>query len=101
MVDFYKQNDYIINKEAVMKTQNREYWQTISEELEEAVSEDLENGIYDVSKIPDLEELAMHCPYKDLSKELLDYARRIECGLVKFEAFEEMSKNYIDICFDL
>lgn len=86
-----------------MKTKNksRRYWQVISEELEEAVSEDIENGIYDELKIPDLEDLAMQCPYSDLAENLLGYARRIECGLITMDTFEEANRNYIDICLDL
>jgi len=83
------------------KNKSKRYWQVISEELEEAVSEDIENGIYDESKIPDLEELAMQCPYSDLAENLLEYAMRIECGLITIDTFEETNRNYIDICLGL
>jgi len=86
-----------------MKTQNRQYWQKIEEELEEAVSEEISEGCYDESKIPDLEDLASQCPFKDLSEKLLGYARVIECHITEKENGEqaEETESYIDVCLDL
>ena len=62
-----------------MKTDNRKYWEAISMEMEEAVSGDLNEGIYNESHIPDLEELSSTCPFEDLSERLLGLARAIHC----------------------
>jgi len=58
-----------------MRNKNRNYWEKIIQELQEINN----NDCYDENKIPDLEELALSCPYQDLSSELLMYAITIEC----------------------
>lgn len=88
-----------------MKTDDRKYWEAIAREMEEVVSNDFDEGIYNEAHIPDLEELASTCPFKDLSERLLSWAQSIHCRLeseVEYErSREEDNSNYIDRCFDV
>jgi len=90
-----------------MKSNNsssRVYWERVEEEFEETVSEEVIENHYDEDKLPDLEELALSCPYDDLSERLLIYARVIECHLIEEEDEKEIEEgidSYLELCFDI
>ena len=90
-----------------MKSNNsssRVYWERVEEEFEETVSEEVIENYYDEDKLPDLEELALSCPYDDLSERLLIYARVIECHLIEDEDEKEIEEgidSYLELCFDI
>jgi hypothetical protein len=85
-----------------MKTQDREYWQQVEDEMEEAVVDDFNNEVYDEGHIPDLEELSMNCPYEDMSERLMSLARVIHCRTCeREEVMVVQEENYLELCFDL
>jgi hypothetical protein len=88
-----------------MKTSNRKYWEAIASEMEEAVADEFDEGIYNENHIPDLELLALSCPFSDLSERLINWAQvitcRLECVLEYEGTTEESDTGYFDLCFEL
>lgn len=84
-----------------MSNTNREYWDKMVEEFEEVVASEIDGGYYDESKIPDLEDLANQCPYRDLVNRLTMYAVDIECHMIEHDIEKvEVEDNYLEFCFD-
>jgi len=85
-----------------MNSRSRECWEKMVEGFEEVVLNEISDGYYDESKIPDLEDLVSQCPYVDLSESLIKYAIEIECHIVENEIENEVEteKNYLEFCFD-
>ena len=84
-----------------MNNEDRDYWEKMVEEFEEVAVSEMDEGYYNDSKIPDLEELVTNCPYIDLNEKLTMYAMDIECHIVELEIeVEDIEKNYLEYCFD-
>ena len=88
-----------------MKTSNRKYWEAIALEMEETVSSEFDNEIYNENHIPDLESLASTCPFEDLRERLSNWAIAITCRLetsIGYERYtEEDNKGNFNLCIQL